>query len=275
MGVNKHKPHLVVYMEDNPYRDLVNGMKKLPNINDFNIDSKNPCGGWNKTLSKLEENLNLINSNENMFVLLLMDFDNKFNERYSKFENILKEQTPEEKTTEEILKDAKNLHEDLRNYGSIQDKDKPLIVSGILLALREMEHKGFSIESLIGDETNTDGEKIYEAIEKNLKRSNVAPQVKKEKLLSQFLVIKDTKAINEINEGLKKTPLKHFTEFLYENIYKNIKYLQSAEDAYSVLSKLAGLFRAISYWDGDSIICEADAPDDLDAVHHQFFLTKR
>ena len=93
MGVNKHKPHLVVYMEDNPYRDLVNGMKKLPNINDFNIDSKNPCGGWNKTLSKLEENLNLINSNENMFVLLLMDFDNKFNERYSKFENILKEQS--------------------------------------------------------------------------------------------------------------------------------------------------------------------------------------
>jgi len=66
--------------------------------------------------------------------------------------NILKEQTPEEKTTEEILKDAKSLHEDLRNYGSIQDKDKPLIVSGILLALREMEYKGFSIESLTGDE---------------------------------------------------------------------------------------------------------------------------
>ena len=58
-------------------------------------------------------------------------------EYYTK--NILKEQTPEEKTTEEILKDAKSLHEDLRNYGSIQDNDKPLIVSGILLALREME----------------------------------------------------------------------------------------------------------------------------------------
>ena len=70
-----------------------------------------------------------------------------------------------------------------------------------------------------------DGEKIYEAIEKNLKRANVAPQVKKDKLLSQFLVIKDTKAINEVNEYLKKTPLKHYTEFLYENIYKNIKYI--------------------------------------------------
>ena len=123
-------------------------------------------------------------------------------EYYTK--NILKEQTPEEKTTEEILKDAKVLHEDLRNYGSIQDKDKPLIVSGILLALREMEHKSFAIENLNGDQTITDGEKIYEAIERNLKRANVSPEVKKDKLLSQFLVIKDTKAINKVNKTLGK-----------------------------------------------------------------------
>ncbi|WP_082210641.1 N-6 DNA methylase [Flavobacterium sp. ABG] len=169
-------------------------------------------------------------------------------EYYTK--NILKEQTPEDKTTEEILKDAKNLHEDLRNYGSIQDKDKPLIVSGILLALKEMEHKGFSIDSLIGDQTTSDGEKIYEAIEKNLKRANVSPQVKKDKLLSQFLVIKDTKIINEENEYLKKTPLKHFTEFLYENIYKNIKYIQSAED---YLGRFYGEFMSYSGGDGQSL----------------------
>ncbi|WP_134355555.1 HsdM family class I SAM-dependent methyltransferase [Flavobacterium psychrophilum] len=169
-------------------------------------------------------------------------------EYYTK--NILKEKTPEDKTTEEILKDAKNLHEDLRNYGSIQDKDKPLIVSGILLALREMEYKGFSIESLTGEETTTDGEKIYEAIEKNLKRANVAPQVKKDKLLSQFLVIKDTKAINEINENLKKTPLKHYTEFLYENIYKNIKYIHSAED---YLGRFYGEFMSYSGGDGQNL----------------------
>jgi type I restriction enzyme M protein len=174
--------------------------------------------------------------------------EKNIDEYYTK--NILKEQTPEDKTTEEILKDAKNLHEDLRNYGSIQDKDKPLIVSGILLALREMEHKGFSIDSLIGDETNTDGEKIYEAIEKNLRRANVSPQVKKDKLLSQFLVIKDTKAINEVNEFLKKTPLKHFTEFLYENIYKNIKYIHSAED---YLGRFYGEFMSYSGGDGQSL----------------------
>ncbi|EHU1663699.1 MULTISPECIES: host specificity protein J [Acinetobacter] len=39
-------------------------------------------------------------------------------------------------------------------------------------------------------------------------------------------------------------------------------YLQSAEDAYVILSKLAGVFRAISYWDGNSIVCDADIPQD-------------
>ena len=174
--------------------------------------------------------------------------EKNIDEYYTK--NILKEQTPEEKTTEEVLKDAKSLHEDLRNYGSIQDKDKPLIVSGILLALREMEFKNFSIDSLTGDETATDGEKIYEAIEKNLKRANVSPQVKKDKLLSQFLVIKDTKAINEVNEYLKKTPLKHYTEFLYENIYKNIKYIQSPED---YIGRFYGEFMSYSGGDGQSL----------------------
>jgi type I restriction-modification system DNA methylase subunit len=174
--------------------------------------------------------------------------ETNIDEYYTK--NILKEQTPEEKTTEEILKDAATLHEDLRNYGSIQDKDKPLIVSGILLALREMEHKGFSIDSLTGDQTTTDGEKIYEAIEKNLKRANVSPQVKKDKLLSQFLVIKDTKAINEVNPTLKKTPLKQYTEFLYKNIYKNFKYIQSAED---YLGRFYSEFMSYSGGDGQSL----------------------
>lgn len=39
-------------------------------------------------------------------------------------------------------------------------------------------------------------------------------------------------------------------------------YIQSAESAFDILSKLAGLFRAISYWDGASIVCEADVPQD-------------
>lgn len=39
-------------------------------------------------------------------------------------------------------------------------------------------------------------------------------------------------------------------------------YLQSQEDAYTILQKTAGVFRAISYWDGEKIVCDADAPQD-------------
>ncbi|MDM8428177.1 phage tail protein, partial [Acinetobacter baumannii] len=39
-------------------------------------------------------------------------------------------------------------------------------------------------------------------------------------------------------------------------------YLQSAESAFEILTKLAGVFRAITFWDGNSIICDADIPQD-------------
>ena len=55
--------------------------------------------------------------------------------------NVLREETDEEKTTEQILKDAKELHESLRTYGSLSDQNKPLVVAGILLALDESAKK--------------------------------------------------------------------------------------------------------------------------------------
>ena len=163
---------------------------------------------------------------------------------------VLKEETDVEKTTAEILKDAEKLHNDLRNYGNLTTEQKPLIVSGIMLALREIEFKTFSIESLIGDSVNTDGQKIYDAIKTNLSRANVTPDTKRDKLLSQFSVIKDTTKINEIDETLGKTPLKHYAEFLYKSIYKNIRYQNSAED---YLGRFYGEFMSYSGGDGQTL----------------------
>ena len=128
--------------------------------------------------------------------------ENNIDEFYLK--EILKEETDVEKTTAEILKDAEKLHNDLRNYGNLTTEQKPLIVSGIMLALREIEYKTFSIDSLVGDTVKTDGQKIYEAIRSNLQRANVTPDTKRDKLLSQFAVIKDTTKINEKDETLGK-----------------------------------------------------------------------
>ena len=163
---------------------------------------------------------------------------------------ILKESTDVEKETAEILKEASILHEDLRNYGNLEEKNKPLVVSGILLALREIEHRNFSIDNLNGDSFKTDGQKIYGAIESNLNRANVSPQVKKDKLLSQFSIIKDDVKINEINSTLGKTPLKYFTEFLYKSIYQSIRYNDSAED---YLGRFYGEFMSYSGGDGQNL----------------------
>lgn len=163
---------------------------------------------------------------------------------------ILQEKTDREKTTAEILKDAEKLHNDLRNYGNLTTEQKPLIVSGIMLALREIEYKNFSIESLIGDTQKTDGQKIYDAIKSNLERANVTPDTKRDKLLNQFSLIKDTTKINERDKTLGKTPLRHYTEFLYDSVYKNIRYHNSAED---YLGRFYGEFMSYSGGDGQTL----------------------
>ena len=163
---------------------------------------------------------------------------------------ILHEETDVEKTTAEILKDAAELHEYLRTYGQLTTEQKPLVVSGIMLALREIDYKTFSIDSLIGDKVVTDGQKIYDAIKSNLQRANVTPDTKREKLLSQFSVIKDTPKINEIEGKLGKTPLKHYTEFLHKSIFQNIKYHNSAED---YLGRFYGEFMSYSGGDGQTL----------------------
>ena len=163
---------------------------------------------------------------------------------------ILKEDTDAEKETAEILRDASVLHEDLRNYGNLLDTEKPLIVSGILLALRESEYKNFSVDDLTGDTVKTDGQNIYDAINANLKRVNVAPEVKKDKILSQFAFIKDTVKLNEIEPKLNKTPLKHFSEYLNEKIYKSIRYNSSAED---YIGRFYGEFMSYSGGDGQTL----------------------
>lgn len=166
---------------------------------------------------------------------------------------ILKEDTDSEKETAKILKYAETLHNDLRSYSNLTNENKPLIVSGIMLALREIEYGAFSIDSLIGD-TNpetTDGQKIFNAIRSNLNRADVTPETKRDKILSQFSVIKDSALLNEISPLLgDRTPLKHYTQFLYKHIYSNIRYNNSAED---YLGRFYGEFMSYAGGDGQEL----------------------
>lgn len=166
--------------------------------------------------------------------------------------NVLKEETDTAKTTEQILKDAAKLHKYLRTYGTLKDQDKPLVVSGILLALDEIESGGFNIASLTGDTTPgmQDGDKLMNAIKGRLTRSNVGPDAKKDKLLVEFAIFQTNFRLNEINQTLGKTPLRYFTEFLYDRVFKNIKYQKSSED---FIGRFYGEFMSYSGGDGQTL----------------------
>ncbi len=166
-------------------------------------------------------------------------------EYYTRY--VLNEKTDTEKTTEDILKDAAELHEYLRTYGSLKDQDKPLVVSGILLAL---DDKFFKVGDLLGDESTTDGQLIYEAIKRRLKASNVGPDAKRDKLMSEFSIIRTSARLNEIDEKLGKTPLKFYTEFLKKNVFDNIKYHSSSED---FIGRFYGEFMSYSGGDGQTL----------------------
>ena len=140
--------------------------------------------------------------------------------------NVLKEKIDVDKTEDEVRKDAAELHEYLRNYGSLTTEQKPIIVSGILIALSEIDYKNFDINTLVCDKTSSDGEKIFVAIKKALKRISVENSL----ILRQFSLIASNVQINTTNPKLGKTPLRFFTEFLYNRIFKNIKYVASPAD---------------------------------------------
>lgn len=57
---------------------------------------------------------------------------------------------------------------------------------------------------LLEDETTTDGQLIYDAIQRRLKDSNVNPDAKRDRLMSEFSIIRTNTRLNEINTKLGK-----------------------------------------------------------------------
>lgn len=159
---------------------------------------------------------------------------------------VLGEVPPEEIELEDILKKAKQLHEFLRNYGNLGENEKSLVVSAILLALREQQYGSFNLNQLTGDRIDTDGNKLFKQLTNNLYRSNVG---QKEQVLNQFTLIKDRPQLNEKNNELGKTPLKFFAEFIDKHIFKAV--VSNSSDDY--LGRFYGEFVSYSGGDGQTL----------------------
>ncbi len=166
-------------------------------------------------------------------------------ERYYK-EQVLGETPPEILESQDLQKKAAELHEALRNYGQLGDKEKPLVVSAILLALQDDD---FNIENLTGHKRSTDGIKIFNSVENYMKEVNVSPEVKRNVVLNQFNIIKDRPILNKINDKLGKTPLRYFTEFINTNILTSIK----ANHKEDILGNFYGEFMRYSGGDGQTL----------------------
>ena len=162
-------------------------------------------------------------------------------------EQVLLETPKEVKDKEAIIKEAQTLHEHLRNYGQLGESEKPLVVSAILLAL--CDERNFKVDSLVGDDIDTDGEKIFRSIDNYMKKVKVTPTTKKEKVLSQFSVVKDRALLNQIDDRLEKTPLRYFAEFLRDKILESVK----ANHIEDVLGRFYGEFISFSGGDGQTL----------------------
>lgn len=166
------------------------------------------------------------------------------NEWYSV--NVLGEFSSEQKRIFELQNVAKELHEDLRNYASLEGENKATVISAILLALNE---KTFKVNDLIGDDTKKDGMRIIEAVETYISREGVMPQSKTDILLNKFAFLKTNVRLNEINSSLGMTPLRYFTNKLNNKVIHHFK----QNTNYDILGNFYGEFVKYGGSDGNGL----------------------
>ncbi|MCY7781069.1 N-6 DNA methylase [Bacillus haynesii] len=160
---------------------------------------------------------------------------------------VLGELPKEERELREVNKIASDMHEDLRNYGSLEGEKKATVVSAILLALEE---PSFDLEQLKSSNRKgiKDGEIIFKAIEVYLENSGIIPYAKRGELLDQFNFINNDITLNNHKDSLGMSPLKYFTIKLKENLKDSIKHSDM-----DVLGNFYGEFVKYGGNDGNSL----------------------
>ncbi|MDU0441582.1 HsdM family class I SAM-dependent methyltransferase [Staphylococcus haemolyticus] len=163
--------------------------------------------------------------------------------------SVLGELPKEERELREVNGIAKELHEDLRNYGSLEGEKKASVVSAILLAL-ENEDVIFNVDKLQGlqGEGVKDGEILFDAIDKYLRNKSLMPHAKIGELKDNFTFIQNDLTLNRVREDLGMTPLKYFTIKLNEKLKKNIKHSDM-----DILGNFYGEFVKYGGSDGNSL----------------------
>jgi len=192
-----------------------------------------------------------VDQNEIKFIGDINNLEDFQEDNIEEFYNVsVKGELPkEERELREVNEIAKELHEDLRNYGSLEGEKKASVVSAILLALENKEAI-FNVNMLNGlqDIDSKDGDILYSAIEKYLKNYSDLRPTKIGEILGNFLFIKDDITLNRVRDDLNMTPLKYFTVKLNKKLKQSIKHSDM-----DVLGSFYGEFVKYGGSDGNSL----------------------
>ncbi len=165
---------------------------------------------------------------------------------------VLGELPQEEKNVREIRAVAKELHEGMRNYASLENEHKATLVSAILLALK---YQPELLGDLTGDQRNgyRDGEKVYTAAKEYLEsdEADLGPKQKVGIMLDRFKFIQRHVLLNKRHRDLGETPLRHFVKKLDVNVFKVVS--DPAYSAFDVLGNFYGEFVKYGGSDGNSL----------------------
>jgi restriction enzyme bgcI subunit alpha len=175
----------------------------------------------------------------------------KINEWYSV--NVLGEYSSEQKRIFELQNVSRELHEDLRNYASLEGENKATVISAILLALNESD---FDIKKLTGNKLNlkgeiieNDGKRILKSVKDYIATEGIMPQDKVNILLNKFSFLESNVRLNEKNTTLKMSPLRYFTQILQDKVIHHFK----ENTNYDILGNFYGEFVKYGGSDGNGL----------------------
>lgn len=163
--------------------------------------------------------------------------------------------TVEQQHIDDLQVAVAKLHEDLRNYASLEGENKATVISALLLALSGDPTLLTNLTGSTGED-NRDGDKVFTAIGVELKSDHVRPKSpnsdwnnKISILLNKFSFIKTNVMLNRVNPTLGMTPLKYFATTLEERVLLHFK----RNTDYDVLGNFYGEFVKYGGSDGNSL----------------------
>lgn len=165
---------------------------------------------------------------------------------------VLGELPEAEKDVVEIRKVAESLHEDMRNYASLENEHKATLVSAVLLALK---YKPDLLDELKGEQRSgyRDGEKVYNAAKEYLESADadLGPKQKIGIMLDRFGFIRRHTLLNKPHRDLGETPLRRFVGVLNNDVFRVIS--DPTYSAFDVLGNFYGEFVKYGGSDGNSL----------------------